>query len=245
MGAFLITGVEFVSKNDFILKDFTTIGKKKKKKKKPSAYTKNRNRIMQQIRRLEKRTGQKISLSIPTEKQLRSQGITGHKLASATAGLKAMKSKDLESAYGGYTKKFDPMTGEIFDNESAFEPPFQPTDDSLLDRETLEYFEFFLNSMPEVANKNILRRWRDAIVGEFGTQAFAEMFRKANEKRPIANESEIFSSKSTMAVNWINTAMYFLPDSGPITRDEYEEKLQNILAEMHAYDAQGYWETVE
>ena len=227
MGAFLITGVEFVSK--------------RKKKNKVSAYTKNRNRIMQQIRRLAKKTGQKIGLYIPTEKQLRAQGITGHKLASATAGLKAMKSKDLESAYGGYTKKFDPMTGEIFDNEPAFEPPFQPTGDSILDRSTLQFFEEFLEFQPDREGIRLLRNWKDRIVSEYGVSAFAQMFRDANEARPIKSEYDIY--KGSVALNWINTAMYYLPDSGQITREQYSDVMREELNAIQDYMAsEEYWE---
>ena len=229
MGAFLITGVEFVSK--------------RKKKNKVSAYTRNRNRIMQQIRRIAKRTGQAIQLFIPTEKQLRAQGITGHKLTSATAGLKAMKSKDLESAYGGYTKKFDPTTGEIFDNEPDFEPPFQPTGDLLLDRETIYFFDNFVSKFAHRDGGKLLRGWKNQIVSEFGEHAFAEMFRQANEFRPIKTEYQIY--KGDVAQDWISTAMYYLPEGGPITRDKYEDAMDNILHNIREFDVDSSWFDVE
>ena len=215
--------------------------KRKKRRKKASAYTRHRNRIMQQVRRIEKRTGKKIGFYIPTENQLRKQGVTGHKLASATAGLKHIHSKEIEAVYGGYSESFDPTTGEIFSNEENFEVPFVPSAENLFDRSTLEYFDNFVNSLPDRDGTRLLRKWKDEIVANFGTRAFVQMFDEANTYRPIAVEYQIYDGP--VALDWISTALYYLPDSGPITVSEYQQAMSDTLREINNYmGSEEYYE---
>lgn len=68
----------------------------KRKSKKVSAYTRNRNRILSNIRRLNKK-GIIVDLYIPTEKVLKSQGVKGSELTKLTRELKAFKSKEIAS----------------------------------------------------------------------------------------------------------------------------------------------------
>lgn len=64
--------------------------------KKKTAYTRERNRIMNYIRSLN-RKGLYSDLYFPTEKQIRAEGVKGKELASLTRELKKWTSKELKS----------------------------------------------------------------------------------------------------------------------------------------------------
>lgn len=65
------------------------------KKRKQTAYTRNRERIMRQLRR-ERARGKEIFLPyIPTERELRNQGVKGKELAALTLELKKITPKKI------------------------------------------------------------------------------------------------------------------------------------------------------
>ena len=70
----------------------------RKKKIKTTQYTKNRNRILAYIRRQRKKN-LVTDLYIPTERELRKQGVKGTELAKLTRELKALNPKTLESHF--------------------------------------------------------------------------------------------------------------------------------------------------
>ena len=196
---------------------------------------------MNKIRRLERKTGQSIDIHIPTENELRKQGVTGHKLAEKTRGLKAITTEDLEKHLVPVTESLDPTTGEIFSNEENFETPFVPSAENLFDRNTLEYFDNFVNSLPDREGTRLLRKWKNEIVANFGTRAFVQMFDEANFYRPIAVEHQIY--EGPVALDWISTALYYLPDSGPITVSEYQQAMSDTLREINNYmGSEEYYE---
>lgn len=85
--------------------------------KKKTAYTRERNRIMNYIRSL-KRKGLYSDLYFPTEKQIRAEGVKGKELASLTRELKKWTSKELKSyVEGEYEEKqtFVPSSENILE----------------------------------------------------------------------------------------------------------------------------------
>lgn len=70
----------------------------RKKKTKTTQYTKNRKRILAYIRRQRKKN-LVTDLYIPTERELRKQGVKGTELAKLTRELKALNPKTLESHF--------------------------------------------------------------------------------------------------------------------------------------------------
>lgn len=70
----------------------------RKKKTKTTQYTKNRNRILAYIRR-QKKKNLVTDLYIPTEREVRKQGVKGKELAKLTRQLKGLTPKTLESQF--------------------------------------------------------------------------------------------------------------------------------------------------
>lgn len=64
--------------------------------KKLTGYTRNRNRILRYINKL-KKSGYKVELNIPTERQIRESGVTGRELAGLTRELKKIRPETLKS----------------------------------------------------------------------------------------------------------------------------------------------------
>lgn len=66
-----------------------------RKKKKQTAYTRNRERIMRQLRRERARGKETFLPYIPTEKELRKQGVKGKDLTALTRELKKITPKKI------------------------------------------------------------------------------------------------------------------------------------------------------
>lgn len=97
-------------------------------KKRKTEYTRNRERIMSYIRS-QKKKGIFIGINIPTEKQLRKQGIKGTELTKRTNQIKKLTLKTLKAEHTQAT--FDPDTGEIFEDYTAPQQsePTSPTNE--------------------------------------------------------------------------------------------------------------------
>lgn len=216
------------------------------KNKRVSAYTKNRNRILRQIRRTAKSTGveiENIRKMLPTERDLRSKGITGHKLTSATNALKKMTLEDVKAFVLEKGTMIERMGSVDITNEPDFVEPFMPYPDlDLVESASVATFHDFINKIADREGGKLLLKWKALITEEFGAKAFAQMIEEAIAQRPLKYEFYLY--KAQVALDYIDFAMNYLPEGGIITQDRYSTTMQELWAEMHTLDT-STWEEIQ
>lgn len=134
-------------------------------RKRVSAYTRNRNRILSYVRRQRKK-GWNIDIVIPTERQLKSQGIKGAELSKYTWQLKKLtpaKIRELPKTL------FDASTGEVIAPTTiSYDPNLYV--DSVING-WLSEVEVFARA----EGYSLLIRWTNTMIDRVGKAAFAQM----------------------------------------------------------------------
>ena len=209
---------------------------------KKSAYTKQRNRIMSYMRRQYKK-GIIYDIQIPTEKQLKKQGIKGKDITKLVIELKAITPKTI----GQYqTQSFDPETGEIKyngveTNEPDFVPPTNVSDDgSFFDKTVISFWKMGLESFANGEAYGLLLSWMNNTIRTEGEHDTAIMLQDGAEAGHILTWEVVY--KKDNAIMYIGYMLDYLPDEGVIYKEETLDKLEYMARLGEALEQDEDWE---
>ena len=199
--------------------------------KKKTAYTKERNRIMNYIRSL-KRKGLSSDLYFPTEKQIRAEGVKGKELASLTRELKYWTSKKLKE----YIKNENEPT-----EKENFEPPYNPSEDEdFFARVVISNWYGILNQFANGEAYDLLRSWMGNTVRTEGITNTAEMIQRGAEVGNILTFEIVY--KHDNAVLYIGNMIDFLPDEGVLYKEETLDRIEYMKRLGDALEQDEDWE---
>lgn len=187
--------------------------------KRKTVYTKERNRIMSNLRRLKKK-GLKIQLYFPTEKELRSQGVKGKELSKLTRELKKWKSTDItayvESEQINYT--------QVESNTPGFEPPTNISEDaSFFDGVVITGFKAHVRQFNERAS-TLLLNWLDRILQTNDAHDVALMLQNGAEAGLIVTYQIVYSQDKL--TQYMSEMLDYLPEAGPLFKAEMMDALE-------------------
>ena len=196
-------------------------------KKRISAYTRNRNRIMSTIRRM-KAKGFSSELYFPTEKELRLQGVHGKELTRLTRELKSWTAKSLKEYI-------------ISENETTFEPPYNPSDDTtFFDEIVINNWILKLNSFTQGEAQNLLKAWLSSMISENGKHNVAKMLNDGAEAGNILTWDIAY--KVDQAVTYISNMLDYLPDQGVLYKEETLDRVEYMKRFGDALEQDEDWE---
>lgn len=209
-------------------------------RKKVSAYTRNRNRIMAYIRRHNKQD-ENINLQIPTEAQLRKQGVKGSQLTALTNTLKKLTPKKIQELSD---LNVNVTTGEILNNEPDFIPPVSISDSTdWYDKVVISTFNQQLSKLEGGPMYRHIKAWANTIMKEKGKKAFADMLSDGFESGITFNYQEVYDKNS--ATTFVDRMLDFLPDSGVFEKDRYMDRFEYTRVINDASEAEESWELPE
>lgn len=183
--------------------------------KRKTVYTKERNRIMSTIRRM-KRQGFTSSLYIPTEKELRSQGIKGKELTKLTRELKQYTSK--------YVKSYIEAESKINEQETRFIPPENISEDAtFFDAVVISGFKAHVRQFNERAS-NLLLGWMDRILQTNDAHDVATMLQNGAEAGLIVTYQIVYSQDKL--TQYMSEMLDYLPEAGPLFKAEMMDALE-------------------
>ena len=199
--------------------------------KKKTAYTRERNRIMNYIRSL-KRKGLSSDLYFPTEKQIRAEGVKGKELTSLARELKYWTSKKLKD----YIEKENEPT-----EKENFEPHYSPSEDEdFFSRVVISNWYGILNQFAYGEAYNLLRSWMGSTVRSEGVSNTAEMIQRGAEAGNILTFEIVYNHDN--AVLYIGNMIDFLPDEGVIYKEETLDRIEYMKRLGDALEQDEDWE---
>ena len=181
----------------------------KRKKKKTSAYTRERNRVMNYIRKL-KKSGLSVTLTFPTELQIRKQGVKGKELTSLVRILKTITPE--------YLKSIANLPNDISTNEPDFNTPVNiNTEETYFDRTTIAQYRVHVRQFNERCSE-LLLSWLDRIISSNGVHDTAIMLNKGAEAGYIVTYQIAYDRDKLMG--YISVMMNYLPEAGTLFKEE-------------------------
>lgn len=196
---------------------------RKKSKTRPTAYTRNRERIMRYIRAQRKR-GIEIDLYFPTEREVRKSGVRGQELASLTRILKTLTPKVLKEEYGKSIT--DQRPEQPSTNEQGFSAPFNPA--TFHDIVTSILWNDFIEVV-KIAHKDtraMLQAWVNSMIAENGKDAFMEAIRGAADNGKVLTYQMTYAKNIDMLYDFIEVVLDNFPDQGVLYKDETLDRVK-------------------
>lgn len=207
--------------------------------RKKSAYTRERNRIMSNIRRL-RRKGYNSELYFPTEKELRSTGVKGKELAKATRELKSWTARELREYVTNETLTYT----QEETNTPGFTPPTNVSDDiTFFDDVAIQQWYNTLDKFAKGEGYNLLRAWIGGLIRENGKHNVAIMLQQGAESGNILSWEIAY--RTDQSVTYIGNMMDYLPDQGIIYKEETLDKIDYIKMLGDALEQEEDWEKPE
>lgn len=204
--------------------------------KKKSVYTKERNRVMANIRRL-KSKGYKTELYFPTEKELRSTGVKGVELSILTRKLKKFTAKEIKARVIEESLSYT----QEETNTPGFEPPTNLTDDqSFFDEGVIYQWYITLEKFSKGECYNLLKAWIENVIAENGIHNTAVMLQKGAEKGNILKREVAYDE--TEFTSYISNMMDYLPDQGILYKEQMLDKIEYMKALGDALEQEEDWE---
>lgn len=216
-----------------------------------SAYTRNRNRILRYIRE-QKKKGTFIGVQIPTEKQLRKQGIKGAELTKRTRELKRLTPKTLKEEHT--QAKFDIETGEILEdyttkpepqyipsNEPDFAPPPSTIgSDSLWTSTIIGGWFSELERFIQGEYYDFLKSFMKRLISDNGEEDVAQALIDAGNDGVFLTWEVAYKEDSYQA--YIDALLDYLPEAG----DFYKDNMREWAAQnSDLFESQETWEEPE
>lgn len=205
-------------------------------KKRKSGYTKQRNRIMDGIRRL-KSKGYKTEMYFPTEKELRSTGVKGVELSILTRKLKSLTAKEIKARVIEESLSYT----QEETNTPGFEPPTNVTEDySFFDEVVIEQWRNTLEKFAKGACYNLLKAWVNTMIAENGIHNTAVMLEQGAQNGNILNREIAYNE--TEFTSYIANMMDYLPDQGILYKEQTLDKIDYLKAIADALEQDEDWE---
>lgn len=207
--------------------------------RKKSAYTRERNRIMSNIKRL-RRKGYNSELYFPTEKELRSTGVKGKELAKATRELKSWTARELREYVTNETLAYT----QEETNTPGFTPPTNVSDDTtFFDDVAIQQWYNTLDKFTKGEGYNLLRAWLGGLIRENGKHNVAIMLQQGAESGNILSWEIAY--RTDQSVTYIGNMMDYLPDQGIIYKEETLDKIDYMKMLGDALEQEEDWEKPE
>lgn len=219
-------------------------------RKQKTAYTRNRERIMSYIRSQRKK-GTYIGINIPTEKQLRKQGIKGTELSKRTAELKKITPQKLKTEYK--QAEFDLETGEILEDytqphQTQFEtndrdftpPPSTIGSDNLWVTTIIGGWYTELERFTQGEYYTFLKSFMNKLIADNGEEDVAQALIDAGNDGVFLTWE--VSYKEEAYQSYCDSILDYLPQAG----DFYKDSMRDFAREhSEDFESAEFWEEPE
>nr|DAW58779.1 MAG TPA: hypothetical protein [Caudoviricetes sp.] len=200
-------------------------------RKRVSAYTRNRNRILSYVRRQRKK-GWNIDIDIPTERQLKKEGIKGIELSKYTWQLKKLTPAKIRE----FPKTlFEPSTGEVIAPTTiSYDPTLYV--DSVINA-WLSEVEVFARA----EGYSLLIRWTNTMIDRVGKAAFAQMITDGYAGGYILTREIAYKMDNTR--NYLAEMIKFLRMQGEDFENEINLRVDEFITELSdSFEVLEDWE---
>lgn len=199
--------------------------------KKKTAYTRERNRIMNYIRSL-KRKGFTSDLYFPTEKQIRAEGVKGKELSALTRELKYWTSKKLKEYIENESKSTE---------KEDFVPSYNVSEDSdFFDRTVMSQWFGILNTCTNGEAYDLLKWWMYTVIQTQGVHDTAIMLQEGAQAGHLLTWEIVY--KADYARSYIGYMIDFLPEAGVMFKEELLDKMEYMKRLEDAFELDEDWE---
>lgn len=199
--------------------------------KKKTAYTRERNRVMNYIRSL-KRKGLSSDLYFPTEKQVRAEGVKGKELSALTRELKYWSSKKL--------KEYIENENESNEKED-FVPPYNVSEDTdFFDRTVISQWFGVLNTCTNGEAYDLLKWWMNETIFTQGIHDTAIMIQEGAQAGHLLTWEIVYHADK--AKSYIGYMIDFLPEAGVWYKDEMLDRIEYMKRLEDAFEQDEDWE---
>lgn len=202
-----------------------------RKRKRISSYTRNRNRILSYVRRQRKK-GWNIDIDIPTERQLKKEGIKGIELSKYTWQLKKLTPAKIRE----FPKTlFNPSTGEVI------APTTISYDPNLYVDSVINGWLSEVNVFSRAESYSLLVRWTNTIISAKGRAAFAQMITDAYANghiltREIAYKMDDARNYLAEMTNFLRAQNEELKKNINLRVDEFIQKLSDSFEVLEDWE---------
>lgn len=203
--------------------------------KKKTRYSKERARIVRYLSKLKKQ-GRRIDLYIPTETELRKQGVEGTELAKLTRELKSITPKELRS----YSYEIPKPTQEST-NTPGFEPPENISEDAtFFENVVISTWFGILETFSNGEAYMLLKSWMTMVINDNGEHDTAVMLQQGAEDGNLLVWEVVY--KYDKAMMYIGNMIDFLPEAGVLYKEEMLDKLEFMRRMSDAFEQDEDWE---
>ena len=204
-------------------------------RKKKTRYSKERARIVRYLSKLKKQ-GRRIDLYVPTELELRKQGVKGTELFKLTRKLKLITPKELRDI----THEIPNPTQEST-NTTGFEPPKNISeDDTFFENVVISSWYGLLMSFSNGEAYELLHAWMDSIVRDNGKHDTAIMLQDGAEAGHLLTWEVVY--KKDKAVSYIGYMIDYLPEAGVLYKEEMMDNIEFMKRMNDAIEQDEDWE---
>ena len=187
-------------------------------RKKKTRYSKERARIVRYLSKLKKQ-GRRIDLYIPTETELRKQGVKGTELFKLTRKLKSITPEELRNISYEIPEPTQEST-----NTPGFEPPENISEDAtFFDAVVISGFKSHVRQFNERAS-NLLLTWLDRIIASNGEHDTAVMLNDGAEAGVILTYQVVYSQDKL--TQYMSEMLDYLPEAGTLFKEELMDAME-------------------
>lgn len=187
-------------------------------RKKKTRYSKERSRILRYLSKLKKQD-RITDLYIPTELELRKQGVKGTELYKLTRKLKSITSEELRNISYEILEPTQEST-----NTPGFEPPENISEDaSFFDNVVITGFQSHVRQFNERAS-NLLLTWLDRIIASNGKHDTAVMLNDGAEAGVILTYQVVYSQDKL--TQYMAEMLDYLPEAGTLFKEELMDAME-------------------
>lgn len=186
--------------------------------KRKTNYSKQRLRILRYLNKLKKQ-GRATDLYIPTELELRKQGVKDTELSNLTKKLKSITPKELKKISYEIPEHTQEPT-----NTPGFEPPENISEDTLFfDAVVITGFQSHVRQFNERAS-NLLLSWLDRIIASNGEHETAVMLNDGAEAGVILTYQVVYSQDKL--TQYMAEMLDYLPEAGTLFKEELMDAME-------------------
>lgn len=187
-------------------------------RKKKTRYSKERSRILRYLSKLKKQD-RITDLYIPTELELRKQGVKGTELSKLTRKLKSITAEELRNISYEILEPTQEST-----NTPGFEPPENISEDaSFFDNVVITGFQSHVRQFNERAS-NLLLTWLDRIIASNGKHDTAVMLNDGAEAGVILTYQVVYSQDKL--TQYMAEMLDYLPEAGTLFKEELMDAME-------------------
>lgn len=190
--------------------------------------------------RSQKKKGIYIGINIPTERQLRKEGIKGQELSKLTRQLKHVKPEVLQTEYR--QADFDPETGEIYgvdiptpppspvpQNEDTFStPPSYLGTDNIWTNTIINGWKSELSRFTNSDLYDSLLNFMNKLISDNGADAVAQAIMDAGEAGIYLTWEVAYKQDASEA--YMLELLDYLPEAGDFYKDEMQSYARYVLS---------------